>query len=320
MPGQYQGRQPAAQGRPKPAANALRLVGIVLLVLFLATAVTMLFSESDEPTRPTNGQYQNEDYEVPPVDNNPPPLPVPQTEQQASDWLDKNPLYSVQIANPVRCDMNAVNLRTASNSQLQQHFNEYMACLMRVWGPALENVNMTPVRPSVTVYDRPIKTPCGNVPMRNAVYCGGNQQVYYATDLPGLIPQELQNVPFVVESIMGHEFGHAVQGRSGILISRVYWQQQSDKNAQLDLSRRTEAQADCFSGMFNHAVAQSLGISDENQAQLAQLFASFGDDRFGVQNGDHGSSRLRQKWYMIGAGTSDIGKCNTFVGPASEYR
>ena len=297
-----------------------RLVGVVLLLMFVATALTMFFSDGDDPIQPTPGQYQNEDYEVPPADNNPPPLPVPSTEQQATDWLDKNPLYSVQLANPVRCDLSAVNLRSASNSQLEQHFNEYMACLMRVWGPALESVNMTPVRPSVTVYSRPVKTPCGNLPMHNAVYCGGNQQVYYATDLPDVIPSDMLNVPFVVESVIGHEFGHAVQGRSGILISRVYWSQQSDKNGKLDLSRRTEVQADCFAGLFNRSVAQSLNIRDADQAQLAELFASFGDDRFGVENGDHGSMALRKKWYLKGVGTSDVGQCNSFVGPASEYR
>ena len=61
---------------------------------------------------------------------------------------------------------------------------------------------------------------------------------------------------------MAHEFGHALQGRTGILISaHALGQESGGQGTELQYMRRLETQADCFSGMFVRAVSRSLGCS-----------------------------------------------------------
>ena len=95
--------------------------------------------------------------------------------------------------------------------------DELTACLMRVWAPTLQEAGYEAVRPTVTVYSTPISTPCGDMPMENAAYCMVDQQIYYASDLTDIIPKDLSNVPHTADAVMAHEFGHAIQARTGIL-------------------------------------------------------------------------------------------------------
>ena len=72
---------------------------------------------------------------------------------------------------------------------------------------------------------------------------------------------------------MAHEFGHALQARTAILISaHALGQESNSKGAELECMRRLETQADCFSGMFIRAVSQSIGVQrqerDRNRGDL----------------------------------------------------
>ena len=123
---------------------------------------------------------------------------------------------------------------------------------------------------------------------------------------------------------MAHEFGHALQGRTGILISSAAMGQLSDdKSTELLYSRRSETQADCFSGMFMRAVSRSLGIQQSDVAGIIATYRAVGDDtltRNSDVEGSHGLAVSRVYWGNTGLGTSDVGSCNTFSAPASQVR
>lgn len=313
------------QRRPNGLSNALKWAGLAILAIFVATTIANLFSNTDDTgiQGRQNTQYQNEDYQVPPVDQNPKALPEPDNYTQATQWMEQNSFYDVTVARPVRCEVAAIDLASASNSQLEQHLNDYLSCLMRVWGPALESAGYVAVRPSVTVYDTTIRTRCGKMPKMNAAYCSADQQVYYASDLPRIIPSQLKNTPFIVESVLAHEFSHAIQGRTGILYSEAAWQQNSDQVTADNFSRRTEVQADCWAGMFNASVAQSLNISEEDQQQISTLFFSIGDDQLTGDPsiaGNHGHGDTRQSWYLTGVSNTLAGACNTYVVPDDQVK
>ncbi len=305
------------------------LLILIPIAIFLITSFLDLTGGATEPPRnPTEpagqtSEYQNEDYQVPGVNPAPPDVPMPETYGEARTWMEDNPIYRQDIAVPVRCDISAVNLMNSSVGQLQDHMNELMGCLMRVFGPPMEQAGYTPVRPSVTVYTTQIQTPCGAMPMQNAAYCMADQQVYYAANLPNIVPPQLQSADFVVESVMAHEFAHAMQARTGILISEMAWQQQVDKATALELSRRTEVQADCWTGQFMQSVAQSVGLSEPDEAAIGQLFYAIGDDSLTSNPdvvGNHGRGATRQAWYQQGLRNTSMGACNSFTPASNQVR
>jgi len=299
-----------------------------------ATPATTTASPTAGPTTspttpPTTepGQYLNEDYRVPDPNPNPPDLPMPQTVEDLKMYLNTNPLYQQSVAVPVRCDISQIDLTNASKSQLKTHFDQLTACLMRVWGPTLASAGYEAVRPTVTIYSGQVQSACGKLPDENAVYCAGDQQVYYAANLPAIIPYSLRSARFVVDSVVAHEFGHAVQARTGILLSEQYVEQLDTQNgndaAGNDASRRTEMQADCFAGQFLGSIAQSAGLTPDDEAAIGQLFYSIGDDQLTGDptiDGNHGWGANRQTWIAAGLSNPRLSTCNTFTADANSVR
>lgn len=303
----------------------LSVLGIFVVLTMLPTITSMLTGSSTTTSSSTtaDGPYQNEDYTPPPANLNPPPLPQPENYQQATAYLERNALYQQTVPTPVRCDLASINLTTASRSRLENHLTDLMGCLMRVWVTPVQQAGYQLPRPSVTVFDGSITTACGKAASHNAFYCAADQQVYYASDLPEVIPANLRSARFVVESVLAHEFGHAVQGRSGILISSMAWQQKEGQEAGKTYSRRLETQADCFAGQFLSSISASTSMTQNDLSNLSDLFYSIGDDLLTGKpnyNGEHGLGTNRRYWSQRGLADSSISTCNTFTAPANRVR
>lgn len=343
----YQPQRSAAQQRPAPphpsrppapypARPARRrrssvtvLVWVIVIGLVLVGGVGALGALGESESTGGGTAYKNETYQVPPPDSNPPDIPVPEYQSELTSWTRDNEIYRVSVAKPVRCQLPDIDYGASSDAQVEKHLNDLTACLMRVWGPALEQAGYTPVRPTVTVYTGNPSTACGKAPSENAFYCAGDQQIYFSHDLPDAIPTDLRGRRLVVEAIMAHEFGHAVQARTGILAANAIARQQFHKSGQsadeLVVGRRSETQADCLSGEFTDAVAQALKVSASDKADLKALFHAFGDDvgsggKIAPGQGNHGSGASRQSWYSKGLASVAISTCNTFIAPASAVR
>ena len=335
--GYYQGYPPPGFGRqsfgggvpqygptpPMPAPrrrNPLRmLLGVIIIVTIVAIAgltITGLSAESSTTA------YQNDNYEVPPPDSNPPPIPLPETYEEAEQWITKSPFYNQTVPVPVRCNSQPINVTTASDAQLKAHFEGLMECLVRVWEPPVTNAGFIIVRPTVTIYGEELTTKCGKSGV-NAFYCTADQQVYYSNLLPEVL-QAVKRNKWTADLVMAHEFGHALQGRTGILISaHALGQNSGDEGTDLQYTRRLETQADCFSGMFIRAVSQSIGVQQQDLAGILAIYHAIGDDTLSRQPdivGNHGLAQSRRYWGNTGLSTSDVGRCNTFVVSSSLVR
>ncbi|CAA9400165.1 MAG: hypothetical protein AVDCRST_MAG75-2085 [uncultured Propionibacteriaceae bacterium] len=300
---------PPRRPRRSPFRSLLAAMMIIGLIALAGMASTNATTQSAELP------YQNEDYRVPPPDTTPPPLPVPETYEEAEQLLVSNKLYAQNTPTPVRCTATPINVRTAENAQLKNHFEELMECLVRVWGPPVEAAGFQVVRPTVTIYGARVTTKCGDAEV-NAFYCSGDQQVYFSNQLADYVPI-VKREKWAADVVMAHEFGHALQARTAILISsHALGEESGDKRTELELSRRLEVQADCFSGMSMGAMRQSLGISDSDEEGIEATYNAVGDDVVsGKPNvvGNHGLGRSRVYWGSTGLGTSDIGECNTYT-------
>ncbi len=269
--------------------------------------------------------YQNEDYKVPPVDTSPPDIVVPTKESELTELTQNNPLYQQSVPKPVRCEMGNLDLTQASQSQVQEHLNELTTCLMRVWGKPIEDAGWVPVHFKSNVYSGPsVQTPCGKIPDRNAAFCYANQQMYYSMTLPRILPASLANQPYVVETVLAHEFGHGIQGRTGLAASTIIASEMEGSSSAKHLwKRRLELQADCFAGQFVGSIAQSKQMTQTDVDNVKSLLRAIGDDTLTGKpdyDGDHGHAASRVYWMEMGLASTSIGACNSFVSPPERVR
>ena len=312
--------QPPA-GQPGRRISPLAWLIIAILAILAGIVVAGLLTNQGTDNQPS--QYQNEDYRVPEVDTAPDKPPVPETYEQATDWMQKNPIYGVQVPAPTRCGSPPIDLGSASKGELEAHYNELTACLMRVWDVSLQQAGFTLPRPSVTIYESAVSSRCGELPMENAVYCGADQQIYVATDLPEAIPAAQRATPYSAEAVVAHEFAHHIQMRTGILISTIAWEKQSTEAAANDFNRRLELQADCWAGMFMGSAGPSVEITEARIRDISQVFYQFGDDVItGDPNydGNHGHGSNRRNWFLDGSANVVMGTCNTYTAPDGKVR
>ena len=305
-----------APRRRNPLRAVLGVIIIVTLIAFAGLAIAGLSAESSTTA------YQNDNYQVPPPDTSPPPIPVPETYREAEQWITESAFYSQTVPAPVRCSSQPINVATASDPELKVHFEGLMECLVRVWEPPVTNAGFIIVRPTVTIYGEELTTKCGTTGV-NAFYCTADQQVYYSNLLPEALPAVKRN-KWTADLVMAHEFGHALQGRTGILVSaHALGQNSGDEGTSLQYARRLETQADCFSGMFIRAVSQSMGVQQQDLDGILQILVAIGDDTLSNDPnivGNHGLGRSREYWGNKGLGTSAIGDCNTFIVPSRYVR
>ena len=318
------GQQPYGQPPRRPAPRrrsplgTLLKTGVVLGLLLFAA-----FTVSDVSTGgSTDTAYQNDDYRVPPPDTSPPAIPQPETYDEAEQLLVANPFYEQAAPTPVRCEARPIDVGNASDRELEEHFSELMECLVRVWQPPVEGAGWQIVRPTVTVYGEEVTTRCGKSGV-NAFYCGADQQVYYSNRLDDAVPVVATD-KWGADVVMAHEFGHALQARTAILISsQALGQQAGDEAAELTFSRRLEVQADCLSGMFLRSVSSSLEIEQSDVRGILDVYNAVGDDTVSGDPsivGNHGLARSREYWGQSGLNSGDVGTCNTYTAKANLVR
>lgn len=327
--GQYGYQQPGGftpapapqRGGRSPLGRILVMLVAVCGLLLVGVIVANLSSGRSPGANPTP-----DNWTPPPVDTDPSDLPAPKTYTEATDWVKNNSAYNQSITIPTNCsDLQPIDALNASEDELNAHLQLLTACLVKVWQGPLEAAGFEMPRPPATVYNQPIQTACGKLDSVNATYCGADQRIYYAKPLPKIFPQNLQDSRFLMEMILGHEFGHAIQARTGILISSNALEQRESTESKANVwSRRIELQADCLAGMWVQSVAPSSGLSGNDLTVLTQVAGALGDDELsGKPNIDsgHGLGQTRQRWFSTGlTGGAQVSTCNTFTVPDGQVR
>lgn len=313
LPPQFQPPQWQPPRRKKSGSAwwlALPIVVVGLMLGYLA------LTQGSDVAGPSGVDYVNEDYTVPAVGEG--PTQVVDTRDNPA-MLTDSPLYAQPVPIPVRCEATDMD-DVRDKDELQRRMNELTECLTRTFGPALEAAGFEAYQPRVLVYDTTGSTPCGELDMPNAFYCGANQGIYLSADLYRIAGTHQSRIDYV----MAHEYAHNVQGRTGILIQRVYEQRKAtSEGGELEVNRRLETQADCFAATFISSVAESIGYTDEDRDQIIRAARSVGDDQFLPPEdlpATHGTSASRELWTTRGFAAELFGDCNTFLAPASEIR
>ncbi|TVT55770.1 metalloprotease [Amycolatopsis rhizosphaerae] len=228
---------------------------------------------------------------------------------------------------PLLADQNA-GLRNApcsvpgwpsSPAAAQTFFTAAAQCLNARWGELLNAMDL-PFHPPQLEFPSgdSFTSPCGTIEVSIAIaafYCKDHLYVPWRglqTDLYG-------NKPGVYLALFAHEYGHHVQDLVGLMDAAwsVIYQKGEDSPAGLDMSRRKELQAQCFSGLFLGSTANRGGSVTQNVFDTAwNDQETRGDDTSGSH--DHGTNAHYAAWWRKGAQSDRLAQCNTFAAASSD--
>ncbi|MEZ0363498.1 neutral zinc metallopeptidase [Mycobacterium sp. pUA109] len=237
--------------------------------------------------------------------------------------LQNNPLYSDPTAGLARQACNADGLPTNAETG-QAFFAGVLPCLEQSWRPLITATTGLPYRspqmlvPAGTV----VTSPCGTVnvgPGRNpAFYCSSNETLYMP--IAGMPPERIGNHAILYITMFAHEFGHHVQHLTGTL--RAGHEQGlavgENSDAGLEVSRRLELQATCFSGMFDSSIIDTGGMFTADDYQIVLNDQQHRGDWQAGQPRDHGSLQHNGSWWQQGADNDKVAMCNTWSASSSD--
>ncbi|SBV96266.1 conserved hypothetical protein [uncultured delta proteobacterium] len=177
--------------------------------------------------------------------------------------------------------------------------------------------------PRLVLYSGATDTACGyGQSAMGPFYCPSDQTVYIDLSFYQDMKTKLGGGgDFAQGYVIAHEVGHHVQHLLGIdkEVRKAQQQGASQKEAN-HLSVLLELQADCFAGIWGHAM-QREGILEAGDLEEALKTASaIGDDRLQKQSTGrvvpdsftHGTSKQRYTWFKRGFDSGNPNSCNTF--------
>jgi predicted metalloprotease len=339
---QYPGHQHLLQARKK--SNTAALVGTLVVVVLLgviATVGVLAMNDKgdsvadtgygDDPTSTssttttttttdtttttttdTTTTTEDTTYDTPTETTQAGPRPV--------YALEDNPLFAGDVGTPaVTCTLTRRDSSSPGSAGAAAFFQSALPCLDAAWQPVLEYQGLPFFTPNLEFPEgTDWSSPCGDTTAATvaAFYCSTNNTLYMP--FAGLQTEVHGAHPGVYLALFAHEYGHHVQALSGV--SDTYWDARynagADTEPGLELSRRFELQAQCFSGMFL-AATYGRGSVDDNILTEARTTQNRGDHNPGAPR-DHGSDEHAVAWWEQGAQLNRTYQCNTWLSPPED--
>jgi predicted metalloprotease len=234
------------------------------------------------------------------------------TQAAASDALQSMPDVAAgsqtipRPASPKRHD--AALLRTAFASA-QSMWREEFAAASVPWADA-----------RVHLFEGTVETACGpGSAASGPFYCPADHGVYLSTRFFDALARTYGlSSGFAAGYIVAHEVGHHIQQLLGIH-RRVAIANTQDPEGANGRSVRVELQADCFAGIWLHAVSHAGQLDELDVGDILRAAAVVGDDfrrmRAGAEPAPetwtHGSSRQRTAAVLLGLQSGAPSACDT---------
>jgi len=173
----------------------------------------------------------------------------------------------------------------------------------------------------LVLYRDGVRTGCGSATSAvGPFYCPADQRVYLDLGFERELSGQLRaGGDFAWAYVIAHEMGHHVQEQSGTS-SDVSRQQQAHPDQANALSVRLELQADCYAGVWAHAVYREGQLETGDVDEAVTAAGAVGDDRLQRQatgsvrpdTFTHGTSEQRARWFTTGYKSGEPASCDTF--------
>lgn len=221
-----------------------------------------------------------------------------------------NPLYTSGQLLSTTCP--APVLDVGDPASMEDFLHDVTDCLDRAWGTHFEGASLPFEPPNRVYWYASGQSPCGSYPVEgaSAFYCHANKGLYLGVEDIVVTSGGTGDVE-AYTFLLSHEYGHHVQGESGIL--GRYQQSRGDgpTTEERDLwTRRGELQANCLGGVFLGSVAGSFPIGEEERANILDDAAKRGDRG---ESRTHGSAASGRMWTDHGMDRMDPAACNTWA-------
>ena len=191
-----------------------------------------------------------------------------------------------------------------------------------VWTGIFAQNNQTYTKPRLVLFRQGTTSGCGIASSEvGPHYCPADQSIYLDETFFDELQRRFkaQGGDVAEAYVIAHEVGHHVQNQLGIMedVQRLRQSRPDESNA---LSVNLELQADCFAGVWAHAVAKQ-GIFEPGEINEAvDAAAAVGDDRIqktvegqiSPETWTHGSSAQRTEWFNRGYDSGRPADCQTF--------
>ncbi|MEU7692151.1 neutral zinc metallopeptidase [Microbispora hainanensis] len=219
--------------------------------------------------------------------------------------LTRNPLYATGAFRSSACTEPA--RRADDLGSYRAYLDDLLGCLRRAWSEKFRQAGLRFSPPRVRYITKSVYTGCGQFMASYAasLYCPANKTLWIM-----LSKEELSDPRgFGLFTVVAHEYGHHAQDRAGILAEFERRSRTLSGKRALDLNRRIELQADCFSAAFVRSVWSSLARDRRDW-----------DEWLTADEGDmwHGTTRNIRYWLKRGWAGGGPQACDTFRAPVSK--
>ncbi|WP_236700613.1 neutral zinc metallopeptidase [Allosalinactinospora lopnorensis] len=226
--------------------------------------------------------------------------------------LVANPLYGTGRLSPLPCP--APDLDVGDSDSVEGFLDTMTDCLDEAWERQFRAAGVPYEPPRRVFWDEPGSSPCRDYPSdAGAFYCRANKSVYIGTeDVVDKWNGAEDSV--VYASLLAHEYGHHVQGESGLL--EHYHEQRRLQESRIEQNawtRKAELQANCFAGVFLGAVEVTYPVSGDDRETVLDDASSTADrEDSTAEERTHGSAENSVYWLERGMEEQSPGSCNTW--------
>lgn len=235
------------------------------------------------------------------------PVAVPQKKQSAeSKVATDSALYRTGKLAGTNCSPGPLTKNDqAGYARFLQHLK---ACLDIAWAAEFRQAGLGFAPPKLTFVAAQATTPCGGwTPGADGVYCSKDRSIYMVVNAAAV------RRPFGlgIARLLAHEYGHHVQEMAGIW--RFYWSTRAaarTKARKLELTRRSELQAECLSAVFMSTIKRSFPVDEAEWNYAVNWFQRNGDK--GWAENDHGRGKTQATWMKRGYAEAAPWACNTW--------
>ncbi|WP_249352109.1 neutral zinc metallopeptidase [Nocardiopsis akebiae] len=226
--------------------------------------------------------------------------------------LVANPLYGTGRLSPRPCPVPELDVEDPES--MEGFLHTVADCLDDAWQTQFLRAGIPFTPPERVFWDEPGISPCRAYPSSaGAFYCRASTSIYIGTaDVVDKWNGAADSV--VYASLLAHEYGHHVQGESGLL--EYYHGQRQMEDGVLERNawtRRGELQANCLAGVFMGSVRVSYPLDEGDVETLLDDAAATADREDGEEEErTHGSVDNSVAWTRTGLEEQRPGACNTW--------